>query len=201
MFEKREPFPWKIPVLILVGVLVLSSGIYIGIKTRDLGKENNNVNVNAEQTKDKNTKEVFQLMESCEIWVEKIYEDGSSESNESMMIGMVPKELLNKDEEEIKEYLSEKYPDRNIESIKKNKIILSENIAKNDPTRTNTYSLEGSDGFITLYKYDSNGNKSLIEKTQIHIDVLPRSVQDELKKGILVNSEDEAYSKLENFGS
>lgn len=199
MFEKKESFPWKIPVLILVGVLVLSSGIYIGIKTRDLGKENNNVN--AEQTTDKDTKEVFELMENCEIWVEKISQDKSSTSSESMMIGIVPKELLNKDEKEIKEYLSEKYPDRNIESIKKNKILLSENVIKVDTSKSNTYSLENTDGFVALYKYDEQGNKSLIEKTQIHIDVLPKSVQEELKKGIVVNSEDEAYSKLENFGS
>ena len=33
MFEKREPFPWRIPVLILVGVAVLSGGIYLGVKS------------------------------------------------------------------------------------------------------------------------------------------------------------------------
>ena len=34
MFEKKYTFEWKIPVLILTGILVLSSGIYIGVKTR-----------------------------------------------------------------------------------------------------------------------------------------------------------------------
>lgn len=199
MFEKKESFPWKLPVLILVGVLVLSSGIYLGIKTRDVEEENYNANV--EQTTDTQSKEVFQLMENCEIWVEKISDDTDSTTNESMMIGIVPKELLGKDEKEIEEYLSEKYPDRNIESIKKNRILLSENVIKNDTSKANTYSLEDTDGFIALYKYDDKGNKSLIEKTQINISILPKSIQDELKKGIVVNSEEEAYSKLENFGS
>ena len=34
MFERKEPFQWKIPILILTGILVLSGGIYIGVKTR-----------------------------------------------------------------------------------------------------------------------------------------------------------------------
>lgn len=199
MFERKEPFQWKIPVLILVGVLVLSSGIYIGVKTRELGKENNKAN--AEEVVDKNTKEVFELMASCEIWVEKKSEDGSIVNGESMMIGIVPTDLLNKSEEEIRAYLSDRYPDRNIESIKKNKIVLSENIQANDTSKANKYSLEDCDGFIGLYKYDESGNKSLVEKTQIHVDVLPKTVQEDLKEGILVETEDEAYSKLENFGS
>lgn len=199
MFEKKELFQWKTPILILVGVLVLSSGIFIGVKTRDLGKENNKVN--AQKANTNNSKEVFELMESCEIWVEKKSEDGSELNGQSMMIGIVPKELLNKSEEEIRTYLSDKYPDRNIERIQKSKIVLSEYIKENDPSKANKYSLEDSDGFITLYKYDESGNKSLIEKTQIHIDVLPKSVQDELKQGIFVDTQDEVYSKLENFGS
>lgn len=199
MFEKKEPFQWKVPVLILVGVLVLSSGVYIGVKTRDLGKENKKVN--AENIANEDSKEVFGLMESCEIWVEKKSEDGTKLNGQSMMIGIVPKELLNKSEEEIRAYLSDKYPDRNIESVQKSKIVLSEGIKENDSSKANKYSLEDSDGFITLYKYDEKGNKSLIEKTQIHVDVLPKSVQEELKQGIFVNTEDEAYSKLENFGS
>ena len=35
MFEEKKSFPWKIPALVLVCVLVLSSGIYIGIKSRN----------------------------------------------------------------------------------------------------------------------------------------------------------------------
>lgn len=199
MFEKKDPFQWKTPIIILVGVLVLSSGIFIGIKTRNLGNENNKVN--AEKIDNNSSKEVFELMESCEIWVEKKSEDGRKLNGQSMMIGIVPKDLLNKSEEEIRVYLSDKYPDRNIEDIQKSKIVLSEYIKENDPSKANKYSLEDSDGFITLYKYDESGNKSLIEKTQIHIEVLPKSVQNELKQGIFVDTEEEAYSKLENFGS
>ncbi len=118
-----------------------------------------------------------------------------------MMIGIIPKELLNKSEEEIKSYLLDKYPNRNIESIQKSKIVLSENTKTNDPSKADKYSLENSDGFIALYKYDADGNKTLIEKTQIKIAVLPKTAQDELENGITVESEEEAYSKLENFGS
>ena len=40
------------------------------------------------------------------------------------MIGIVPEELLDKTKEEIRTYLSEKYPDKEIDSTQKNNLIL-----------------------------------------------------------------------------
>ena len=42
------------------------------------------------------------------------------------MIGIVPKELLDKTKEEIRAYLSEQYPDKEIDSITQHEIVLSE---------------------------------------------------------------------------
>ena len=44
-------------------------------------------------------------------------------------------------------------------------------------------------------------HKSEIEKTDISIESFPKSVQEELSTGILLDNEDEAYSRLENFES
>lgn len=198
MFERKEPFQWKIPVLILVGVLILSGGIYVGVKTKDLDKKNENIN--AQKVNDKpEEKEVFGLMETCEIWVDKNAEDGSKD--ESMMVGIVPKELLDKTQDEITAYLEEKYPDRTIESIGKSKIVLSENIKANDISRANKYTIEDDNGCVGLYRYDKDGNKSLIEKTQVQTNSLPKKVQEEIQRGVISDTEEEAYSKLENFGS
>ena len=49
--------------------------------------------------------------------------------------------------------------------------------------------------------FDENGNRNVHESTQIETESLPKSVQDEVKLGIVVDSEDEVYSKLEDFGS
>ena len=62
MFEKKTPFPWKIPLLILTGILVLSSGIYIGVKTSDSEKKDN-LNIQQVNTEKETVKTVFKLNE------------------------------------------------------------------------------------------------------------------------------------------
>ena len=186
MFERKEPFQWKTPILILTGILVLSGGIYVGIKTRKIEEKpafNN------------------ELSENCEIWLYNRSEEGSLINSDPSMIGIVPEELLDKTKEEIRTYLSEKYPDKEIDSITQHEIVLSEKAPLNDVSRSNKYSLEVEDGFIGLYKYDINGKRELIENTEIKLDSLPQSVQEEIQKGVVVDTQDDAYSRLESFGS
>ena len=128
-------------------------------------------------------------------------EEGSLIDSEPSMIGIVPKELLDKTKEEIRAYLSEQYPDKEIDSITQHEIVLSEKETLNDTSKSNKYSLEVENGFIGLYKYNANGNRELIENTEIKLDSLPQSVQEEVQKGVLVDTQDDAYSKLESFGS
>jgi len=200
MFERKDTLEWKIPVLILTGILVLSSGIYIGVKTRKVEDKptfnTETINEEKEQTKDS-----FNLSESCEIWLYKRSEEGSLIDSSPSMIGIAPEELLNKTKEEIRTYLSEKYPDKEIDSITQHEIVLSEKAPLKNTSRSNKYSLEVENGFIGLYKYDINGNRELIENTEIKLDSLPQSVQEEIQKGIVIDTQDDAYSRLESFGS
>lgn len=201
MFEKKDPFPWKIPVLILTGIVVLSSGIYIGVKTRDIGKQKELTKIQHETNNNEKVKESFQLNKNCEIWLEQKSADGSETKTAPVMLGTVPKELLDKTKEEIVIFLNDKYPNRYIESITQYEIVLSEVEAPKDISRKNKYSLEIDNGYITLFKYDINGKRELIEKTEIKIDSLPQIAQEEIQKGIIINTEDDAYTKLEEFGS
>lgn len=201
MFERKDRFEWKIPVLILTGILVLSSGIYIGVKTRNVEDKPafNTETINEEENEE--TKDSFNLSESCEIWLYKRSEEGSLIDSAPSMIGIAPEELLNKTKEEIRTYLSEKYPDKEIDSITQHEIVLSEKAPLKNTSRSNKYSLEVENGFIGLYKYDINGNRELIENTEIKLDSLPQSVQEEIQKGIVIDTQDDAYSRLESFGS
>ena len=61
--------------------------------------------------------------------------------------------------------------------------------------------MESEDGYISVFKYDKKGQKELVEKTSIQIESLPKSVQDEVKDVIVVENEEEAYSRLEDLGS
>ena len=199
MFEKKTPFPWKIPVLILTGILVLSSGIYIGVKTNN--SNDNDLNIKEVSTEKETVKNVFKLNENCEIWLKKNSSGDSNSESSLVMLGSIPSDLLNKTKEEITSYLNEKYPDREIESITQYEIVLSEKEVYNDISKKNKYSLEVSNQYIGIYKYDSKGQREVIEDTQIKIDSLPQLAQEEIQKGILVDSEDEAYSKLGELSS
>ena len=139
-------------------------------------------------------KDVFALSESCEIWIK----DGQGEN---LMIGLIPKELLNKSEEEIRNYLTINYPQKNIDSITYGQIVLSEQAPKKSNTIKNKYALEVENGVIGVYKYDINGNRNLEKETSIKIDLLPQSVQEQIQQGMIVKDLDEAYSLLENLSS
>lgn len=203
MFEKKEPLSWKIPIMILVGVVVLSGGIYLGFKS--INNENKTKEVATKQvSKEENAKEGFGLSKDCEIWLHKKGSDDTESDKSMVMIGTIDDELLDMTKEEIIAYLNDKYPNRQVESISKYEITLSEKTDDKslaDTSKSNKYSLELDDEYISLYKYDKLGEKELIEKTEIRIDSLPSSIQDDIKKGIVVDTEDEAYSQLESFGS
>lgn len=191
MFEKKKKFSWKIPVLVLVGVLVVGSGVFMGWKVKNSLQASNN-----QQTA---SKDVFELNEDCEIWVQgQITSNGSYKSPK--MLGTIPKSLLNKTKDEIVAYFKEKYPSKDIVSMDESEIILCNSQSK-EPAKANKYSIEGKNGVVYLYKYDKEGGKKQIEKTDISIESLPKSVQEELSSGILLDDEDDAYSRLENFES
>lgn len=200
MFEEKKSFPWKIPAIVLTCVLVLGGGIYIGVKSRD-NTENINKTASINESKS-GTTEAFDLNENCEVWVHKSYDDGSDSKSSPVMIGIVPEELLGKSETEIRTYFEEKYPNREVLSINEYEIILTEvEDSSIDKTKANMYSVESNSGFVSIYKYDSEGKKTLIEETQIETDSLATTVQDELQQGIIVESQDDAYSKLEDMDS
>lgn len=201
MFEKRDPFSWKIPVLILTGVIVLSSGIYIGVKSIGDKEETPPVTQTVNNEEKDDAIDAFGLNKNCEVWLQKKNIDGSNSESSPIMLGSVPEELLNKSKEQILAYFKEKYPDRNVESMTQYEIVLSQIESPTDTSKKSKYSLEVENEFIGLYKYDINGKREMIEMTQIKIDSLPQIAQEEIQKGILVNTQDEAYSKLEEFGS
>jgi hypothetical protein len=197
MFEKRR-FPWHIPVIAIIGILVLASGVYIGLKS---GKDNNSTTEVVAKIDRNNKESAMDISEECEIWVVKQYPDGTPvEEGGGTMVGLIPKDLIGKSKNDISAYLLSEYPDRKIEKMSKYEILLVETI--NDQTQTKgKYSIEELDSYIVVYKHGENSEKEILEKTDIHLDSLPKSSQDEIKQGIFVNSEDEAYSKLEDFGS
>lgn len=201
---KEYNFNWKMIFAITLGVVVLGSGIVIGMKSIEnkdkeaieIVKETKEIEKEATKENEE-AKDVFLLSEDCEIWLNK----KTNDEVKSVMLGMIPDDIKNKSEEEIRDYLANKYPENNIESITYGQILLSEKEEVTTKDIKNKYSLEVQDGFICLFKYDINGNRELKEKTNISIDSLPQSVQEQIQQGMLIDNIDDAYSRLEEICS
>lgn len=179
-----------IPILVALGVVFLSGGIFVGVKsyqsieTSNKFKESNIKNLSSTK--------VFKLDEYCQIWLQE-------DDQIPVMLGKITDEYLNKTEDEIRAILKEKYPDKELSTMNKYQIILK--TSEVDKSKADKYTLEVLDNSVAIFKYDENGKKKLIEKTSIQAETLPKTAQSELKQGITVESEDEAYSILEDFGS
>lgn len=201
MFREEKKFPWHIPVIGVACLVVLLGGIYLGIKSnQDIIAEKENIPV--AKVNDKKTTESSVVASGCEIWVNKETSNGTvDEGEDRVMIGIIPDSLIGKTTEDIREYLTKEYPNKSIKSIEKNEINLVETVAYIDSSRNGKYVIEEKNGFVAIYRYDESGNKALIEETKIEVNSLPKSAQDEIKKGIIEDSEDSAYGRLEDFES
>lgn len=184
----KENYRWIIPSLIALGLVLLSGGIFIGVKSYETLEASNN------QLKDTSNKQKFKLDEYCQIWLQ-------DDEQIPVMLGKVTEDLLNKTEDEIKATLKEKYPDKEVSTMNKYQIILKTSEDSTDLSKANKYTLENEDGYISVFKYDKEGKKELIEKTSIQIESLPKSAQEEVESVIILENEEEAYSRLEDLGS
>ena len=191
--KKMENYRWIIPSLVALGVILLSGGIFLGVKSYET-LEASNSKIDKTNQKSLSGQQKFKLDEYCQIWLQ--------DDNEiPVMLGKVNEDLLNKTEDEIKAALKEKYPDKEVSTMNKYQIILKTSDETTDLSKVNKYTLENEDGYITVFKYNKEGKKELVEKTSIQIKSLPKSVQEELKEAIVLDNEEDAYSRLEYFGS
>ena len=191
--KKMENYRWIIPSLVALGVILLSGGIFLGVKSYET-LEASNSKIDKTNQKSLSGQQKFKLDEDCQIWLQ--------DDNEiPVMLGKVNEDLLNKTEDEIKAALKEKYPDKEVSTMNKYQIILKTSDETTDLSKANKYTLENEDGYITVFKYNKEGKKELVEKTSIQIKSLPKSVQEELKEAIVLDNEEDAYSRLEDFGS
>ena len=94
----------------------------------------------------------------------------------------------------------EKYKDWTVESFNADSIVLSKNI---DSYPKGYYLItvneDTPEGYIVAYSFDDDGNKSIVEQTQTPIELLDTNAAEEIKKGIVVQSEEEMYNILQNY--
>lgn len=107
-------------------------------------------------------------------------------------------ELIGLNKNGFEEYLKQNHPNWEIESFSKNEIII---IKRENRICPNHYVISVNKGYIAIYKYDEDGIKSLVDQTEIPINLLPTVDQEKLQRGILVETMEDVNRLLEDYSS
>lgn len=110
----------------------------------------------------------------------------------------VKAELIGLNEKGFKDYINQNKPGFEIEDFSKEKIVLKYRQNKVCP---NHYLISINNGYIAVYKYDENGEKTLVNQTEIPVKMLPTVDQEKLQNGILVETLEDVEQLLEDFSS
>ncbi|MCT4509871.1 MAG: hypothetical protein N4A48_14150 [Tepidibacter sp.] len=199
MFEKKRSS--KIPIL-LIAILTLVGGFYMGkvLEKEDRGEPVTKTVVAEERKKEKNVKiEVINKKDDVLVdknTVLKITTKYDKCGHVQTKEKTASKEIIGLSETEFKEYMKKNYSKFKLLSFKSEEINLLKEI---NSYCDKHYEIGEDNGYIVIYKYDENGNKNLVEKTQSSISSLPSVDQEQIKSGLILNSLDELNERLEDF--
>ncbi len=191
MFEKRRSS--NIPILIMA-LLMLVAGFYIGKMLEN--KENKEVLKTVEAETEAGEKENAVVLKKdavlifrtkynkCEHFKEK------KENIKDVLVGV--------EEKKLKEYVKFNYPGWKVEKFSEKEVALYKEI---DSYCDEHYEIGEENGNIVIYKYDANGKKEVVEKTQFSTTYLPQVDQEQIKAGIVVDSIEKVREILEDYAS
>ncbi|WP_069649380.1 BofC C-terminal domain-containing protein [Caloranaerobacter ferrireducens] len=106
------------------------------------------------------------------------------------------KAIINFNEEDYKKYLETNHPDWQLLSFSSEKVIVKRELDRYCP---NHYIISVKDNKIAIFKFNDMGEKVLVEIINKSVSTLKEIDQEKLKKGIVVDSEEEIGDILENF--
>lgn len=106
----------------------------------------------------------------------------------------VPDEMVNLTEQEV----IEKYPSWQLDKFSKDEVILTREM---ESFCGEHYLLKEEDGKVLIYVLDADGNKELLETTEIAFEYVPETDKIILKNGIYVYGKEELNKIREDFES
>ncbi|ABW19269.1 BofC C-terminal domain-containing protein [Alkaliphilus oremlandii] len=107
-------------------------------------------------------------------------------------------DLVGLNEKGLKEYLKKNKPNWEIEHFSKESITIVKRENKLCPDH---YLVSVHNGYISIYQYDENGEKKLVEQTDVSVKSLPVVDQEKLQRGIILKTLEDVYQLLEDFSS
>lgn len=191
MFEKRKTS--NIPILV-IAVIMLVSGFYIGkVLENKEDKETEKVVKTVNATNDIKENE-FELKKDAKINFKTMYSKCPHIKEKEEVIGS---DYVGLNESKLKERIKFDYPGWKIIEFGEKEIVL---LKKIDSYCDNHYEIGEESGFIVIYKYE-NGEKVVVDKTDNSTKDLPDIDQEQIKKGIVVESLEKVNEMLEDFVS
>lgn len=105
-------------------------------------------------------------------------------------------DMIGLKEGEFKEFAANHLQDWQIVRFSGDEVVLYQ---MKDQYCPNHYFVMEDEGFIAIYQYDKDGNRKLVEKTQIPTTNLPKVDQDKLKNGIPLDTREKVDQLLEDY--
>lgn len=202
-------------LIVVFSLLIIVSGIFIGIKKYNIGFDNFDDNINESEEildlsstitdectedwdslNDEQKREIIEtnsddekISPNCILTIQKYYKKCNHIVKKYEDIS---EELVNRGIKEIKD----KYPEYDIIKYSSNDIVLYREL---EDECGEHFLIKESDGKICIYKIDLNGNECLYEKTEIGTEYLTETDKIEIEKGIYVYSLEELNQLIENY--
>lgn len=107
-------------------------------------------------------------------------------------IEKIPEEFVNKNIDEIKK----EYNDWIVTQMDEKQVTLYKEF---DEECGEHYLVKDNNGFVSIYKIDSNGNEVLLEPTEIYVQYLPELDREKLKNGVRLTGKEELNAYIEDF--
>lgn len=112
-------------------------------------------------------------------------------------LDIADKEIINMDKEKYEEYLKFNYPNFKLVSYSNTKIVI---FGEKAYLCEEHFIIGELDGYLSIFKIGEDGEKILFKNFKDYpLSMLTETDQDNLRKGIVVDSEDELSDVLENF--
>ncbi|MBM7613874.1 BofC C-terminal domain-containing protein [Alkaliphilus hydrothermalis] len=110
---------------------------------------------------------------------------------------MVPLEnMVGLKEGEFKDYAADQFKEWQVVRFSGEEVVLYQ---MKDQYCPNHFLVMEDNGYIAIYQYNENGDKILVEKTQIPTSSLPKMDQDKLKYGIPLPTREKVDQLLEDY--
>lgn len=108
----------------------------------------------------------------------------------------IDNKYVNMDEKEFETEFLKDNKDFVIENFSSKEIVVSEDI---NGSCDEHYLVKSDNGFVVVYKYNSNGEKEEYKKTNIAVEYLTETDREELSEGIEIVGKSELNSRLEDY--